>query len=260
MLEKYIFSQRKMVSEMILDPSSNRLILPNLYNARDMGGMRTSSGVETAFRKFIRSDSPSALNEDSIKSLIDYSVRTVIDLRSEQEIDRTGNPFREHPEIQFHNIPLITSDPDDLSNSTMKYLVKNSLGDIYVFMLEHSQKNVRRVLEAIIHAPDGAIVFHCMHGKDRTGLIAALLYMLAGVSQHDIIENYASSFDNIRPLVDPLFKKTPRHTHHIYRSDAENMKILLRHMDQEYEGRAEPYLLKIGLIEQDIELLRNKMF
>jgi protein-tyrosine phosphatase len=249
-----------MVTEMIMDPSSNRLILPNLYNARDMGGMRTSSGVETAFRRFIRSDSPSALNADSIESLIEYSVRTVIDLRSKQEIDRTGNPFREHPEIQFHNIPLITSDPDDLSDPTMKHLVKNRLGDLYIFMLEHSQKSVRKVLEAIIHAPDGAIVFHCMHGKDRTGLIAALLYLLAGVSQHDIIENYASSFDNIRPLVDPLFKITPRHTHHIYRSDAENMKILLQHMDHTYEGRADPYLVKIGLTEQDVESLRNRMF
>jgi len=245
---------------MILDPSSNRLILPNLYNARDMGGMMTSSGKATAFRRFIRSDSPSELDMASIDALIEYSVRTVIDLRSEQEISRSGNPFMTRPEVAFYNFPLIALDPDDLRDPTMDFLASNKLGDLYVMMLEHSRKSIQGVLRTILNAPEGVIMFHCLHGKDRTGLIAAILYLLAGVSRENITRNYASSFNNIRVLVKPLFDNSPSDKHHIYRSDAENMHILLDHIEKKYSGIIEPYLREIGFSESEIEKLREHMF
>jgi len=245
---------------MILDPSTNRLLLPNLYNARDMGGMITSSGKVTAFRRFIRSDSPSELDMASIDALIEYSVRTVIDLRSEQEISRSGNPFMARAEVAFFNFPLIALDPDDMRDPTMDFLASNKLGDLYVMMLEHSRKNIQGVLHTILNAQEGAIMFHCLHGKDRTGLIAAILYLLAGVSRDNIIENYASSFKNIRPLVEPLFAKSSSETHHMYRSDAENMHILLDHIDNKYSGKAEPYLREIGFSDIEIEKLRDRLF
>lgn len=245
---------------MILDPSSHRLLLPNLYNARDMGGMNTSSGKVTAFRRFIRSDSPADLDVASIDALIEYSVRTVIDLRSEQEILRTGNPFMARQDVEFFNYPLIALDPENLRDPTMDFIVTNKLGDLYVMMLEFSRKSIQSVLRTILNAKEGVILFHCMHGKDRTGLIAALLYLLAGVSRENIIENYASSFNNIRPLVDPLFENSSSETHHIYRSDAENMQILLDHIDKKYMGKAEPYLREIGFSDEEIEALRARMF
>lgn len=245
---------------MILDPSTNRLVLPNLYNARDMGGMITSSGKVTAFRRFIRSDSPSDLDKTGVDALIAYSVRTVIDLRSEQEISRSGNPFMARPEVAFFNFPLIALDPGDMRDPTIDFLSNNKLGDLYVMMLEHSRKNIRGVLRTILNAQEGAILFHCLHGKDRTGLIAAILFLLAGVPRMDIIENYAASFNHIRPLVDPLFDKTASETHHIFRSDAENMHILLDHIDRQYSGNIERYLSEIDLTVSDIEMLRAKMF
>lgn len=245
---------------MILDPSTNRLVLPNLYNARDMGGMITSSGKITAFRRFIRSDSPSELDMAGIEALIAYSVRTVIDLRSEQEITRSGNPFMARPEVAFFNFPLIALDPGDIRDPTMDFLASNKLGDLYVMMLEHSRKNIHGVLRTILNAQEGVIMFHCLHGKDRTGLIAAILFLLAGVSRINIIENYAASFNHIRPLVDPLFENSASETHHIYRSDAENMQILLDHIDRKYSGKIEPYLREIDFSDNDIEMLRDRMF
>lgn len=245
---------------MILDPSSNRLIVPNLYNARDMGGMITKSGKVTAFRRFIRSDSPSELDMAGIDALIEYSVRTVIDLRSEQEISKSGNPFMARPEVSFFNFPLIALDPDDAFDPTIDFLASNKLGDLYVMMLEHSAKSIQSVLRTILNAQEGVILFHCFHGKDRTGLIAAILYLLAGVSRENIIANYASSFENIRVLVEPLFENTASETHHVYRSDAENMQILLDHIDKKYSGKIESYLLGIGFSEDEIEKLRNRMF
>jgi protein-tyrosine phosphatase len=245
---------------MIMDPETNRLVLPHLYNARDMGGMMTRSGKRTAYKRFIRSDSPAALDEQSVDELIAYSVRTVIDLRSLQEMERTGNPFIHRPEILFRNIPLIAIDPEDRDDPTMGYLVENRLGHLYIMMLEHSREALVDVFRTIITAPEGAVVFHCLHGKDRTGLIAALLFLLAGVSRDDIVGNYAASFEYIRPLVDPLFKSMPENTHHMYRSDAENMRFLMDHIDAQYEGRADLYLQGLGFSERDIDKIRDRMF
>lgn len=245
---------------MIMDPETNRLVLPHLYNARDMGGMMTKSGKRTAYKRFIRSDSPASLDEKGVDELIAYSVRTVIDLRSPQEMERTGNPFIKRPEILFRNIPLIAIDPDDRNGLVMGYLVENRLGHLYILMLEHSREAVTEVFRTIIEAPDGAVVFHCMHGKDRTGLIAALLFLLAGVSRDDIVGNYAASFEHIRPLVDPLFESMPENTHHMYRSDAENMRFLLDHIDALYEGRTEVYLRQLGFSDEDIGKIRDRLF
>lgn len=245
---------------MVLESESNRLIIPNLYNARDLGGMMTRSGKKTAFKRFVRSDSPAEIDEAGVKTLIDYSVRTVIDLRSPQEISRSGNPFIDRPEIHFRNIPLIAIDPDNRDDSTMNFLVQNKLGHLYIMMLEHSQEALLDVFRTILNTKDGAVMFHCAHGKDRTGLIAALLYLLAGVSRQDIILNYAESYEHIRPLVDPLFESMPANTHHMYRSDAENMRLLLDHIEHFYEGRADVYLRTLGLSDPEIESIRNRMF
>lgn len=243
-----------------MDPETNRLVLPHLYNARDMGGMLTVSGKKTAYKRFIRSDSPASLDEHGVNELIAYPVRTVIDLRSVQEVERTGNPFIGRPEILFRNIPLIAADPEDRDDPTMSYLVKNRLGHLYTMMLEHSKDALTEVFQTIISAPEGAVVFHCMHGKDRTGLIAAILFLLAGVSKDDIVTNYAASFDHIRPLVDPLFRSTPENTHHMYRSDAENMRFLLDHIDRHYDGSAEVYLRILGFSDAEIGKIRDRLF
>jgi protein tyrosine/serine phosphatase len=245
---------------MKLEPETNRLMLPHLYNARDMGGMMTQSGKKTAYKRFIRSDSPEALSGNSVDELIAYSVRTVIDLRSSSEIERTGNPFINRSEILFRNIPLIAFDPDDRNDPLMSYLVQNNLGHLYILMLEHSRDAVLEVFRTVATAPEGAIVFHCMHGKDRTGLIAALLYLLAGVSKDDIVRNYETSFENIRPLVDPLLEIMPQKNHHMYRSDAENMLILLDYIDRTYGGRADAYLKIIGLSERETGVIRDRLF
>lgn len=246
---------------MIIEPNTNRLILPDIYNARDMGGMKTISGKVTAYRRFIRADAPSALDAASIKALLDYPVHTVIDLRSESEVLRNGNPFIHEPSVFYANIPLFASDPANVTDKTMKLVVDNTLGDLYVYMMDHSQPSILNVFRTIVSSPDdGAVLFHCMHGKDRTGLVAALLYLLAGASTDDIIDDYASSFNYIRPLVDPLIEANPKSFHHMYRSDATNMIMLLEHFNDKYNADIRGYFTTIGLTSDEINRLEKRLF
>jgi len=244
---------------MIMDINANRLILPTLYNARDLGGLKTASGKSTAFRRFVRSDEPSMLSEEDVGALFDYPIRTVIDLRSVEEIDRRGSPFINHPGILYRNVSLFESDPDSADDPTVQVALHYTLGELYIYLLQTRQAQLAEVFRIIIDAPQGAVLFHCTHGKDRTGIIAALLLSLVKVSREDIVSNYSVTYDFIRTIVDPRLALMPSKTHHILKSDAENMEVFLDYLDNNYQGQASLYLIDIGISESEIDALRRRI-
>ena len=130
---------------------------------------------------------------------------------------------------------------------------------MYIWLLENSRPYFAEVLRTILQEKDGAVLFHCAHGKDRTGMIAAIFYLLCGVRKEDIIENYAVSYDLIQELVAPLIADTEPHVHHIYRSDASNMEMLLNYLDEKYQGDIRVYLQTAGLSVKEIEALRSRL-
>ena len=109
------------------------------------------------------------------------------------------------------------------------------------------------VLRTILKEAPNPVLFHCAHGKDRTGLIAAIFYLLANVARKDIVSNYAVSYEFVKDLVAPLIASTPDHVHHIYRSDAPNMERLLSHVDRNYQGDIRIFLKSTGLSDEEIE-------
>jgi len=242
-----------------MDCKNNRFILPTLYNARDLGGIRTALGPLTAYHRFVRSDEPSMLSDEDLASLLAYPIRTVIDLRSEEEISRRETPFKNLPDILFVNISLFESDPDVMDDPTVQVAVSHSLGELYIHLLETRQEQVAEVFHQMVCAPQGAILFHCTHGKDRTGIIAALLLSLVQVSREDIIRNYAVTYDFIRPIVDPKIAAIPPQMQHIFKSDASNMELFLDYIDANYQGQASIYLRSIGLTEDDVHALRCRL-
>jgi len=244
---------------MNIDLGTNRFILPTLHNARDLGGLETAYGKTTAYGRFVRSDEPCFLSTQDLEQLIAYPIRTVIDLRSAEEIARRGNPFIGRDEILYRNISLFESDPDVVNDATVKLALDNSLGDLYIYLLERRPEQLAEVFFQILEAPEGAVLFHCTHGKDRTGVIAALLLSLVQVPRKDIVRNYAVTYDYIRPLVDPKLAVIPPQMHHLYKSDAQNMEMFLNYLDENYEGKSENYLKSIGLSGRDIDRLRERI-
>ncbi len=245
---------------MTLDPDNNRLMLPSLLNARDLGGFLTSNGARTAYRRFVRSDEPALLSENDLSELINYPVSTVIDLRDTSEIDRRPTPFPLHPQVSYHHIPLFGSDADNVDSEAVQIAVSQSLGALYVFVLQNRSDCLFSFFQTVINAPQGAILFHCTHGKDRTGIISALLLLLAGVSRKEILHNYAITYELIRPIVDAKMEALPAHMQHILRSDRKNMEIVLQFLDDFYDGNIEKYFLHIGLGNPDIQQIRSRLY
>ncbi len=239
------------------DAVSGRLLLPNLYNARDLGNMPYGAGRKTASCRLIRSDALDHLTSSEAEELSRYPVKAVIDLRSEAEAEAHPDTIRDDPRFTYYNIPLLVINADDVGESFIQNVISSSLGDMYVWLFENAKDRIAKVLRTILKEYPGAVLFHCAHGKDRTGLIAAIFYLLMGVSYEEIIKNYAVSYEYVRELVAPLMAGTPEHVHHIYRSDASNMEKLLAHFDKAYEGNVEKYLLSCGLSSQELESLKQ---
>lgn len=239
------------------DPAKQLIRDWSLLNLRELGGMPLAGGKTFAKGIFWRSSSPSNISVEEAGQISEKGVTTVIDFRSIQELDRCGNPFRDDGVTDFHSIPLFSGDPADFKDRSMAFLKDNTLGDFYIIMIDKLSKEIVEVLRVLKDAP-GITMFHCAHGKDRTGVITAILYLLAGASRENIILNYKVSYDYIRPVVDPLIAKAPDIMKHALRSDASNMETFLDHIDKAFNGDITVYLRSAGMTDKEIGELRSK--
>ncbi|MCQ2528537.1 MAG: tyrosine-protein phosphatase [Saccharofermentans sp.] len=238
-------------------PDTQRLFFDDLLNCRDLGGMPLKDGGCFRKRVLLRSGSPSLASSKAHDMLVDAGVTCVIDLRSKSEFVNYGNPFADDGVTDFHNIPLFVGDPDAENDPTMDFLRTHHLGDFYVIMLNELGPNIIEVLRVIARNTSGMTLFHCAHGKDRTGVIAAILYLLAGASREDIILNYKVSYEYARDFLDPLIAQREDAMKHTLRSDAHNMEIFLDYVDSEYAGDITLFMKKYGMTDSEINELRT---
>jgi protein-tyrosine phosphatase len=143
-------------------------------------------GGVTRSRVLIRSDHLGLLNASGREGLQAYGVTTVLDLRSDGEIAQAPSPFAGGVGATYLHRPLI----DDQN--------MNNIGDAkdmlerYLFIIDNRPEAFADVFTTLAHA-QGTVLFHCYAGKDRTGLVAAMLLALAGVSRDDIAADYGES-------------------------------------------------------------------
>ncbi|MFI6262689.1 tyrosine-protein phosphatase [Micromonospora sp. NPDC051006] len=160
----------------------------HLYNFRDLGGYRTGDGREVHWGLIYRSDSLGKLAGADLARFRALGVRTVIDLRYPWEIAARGRA----PELDglaWHNLS-VEHRPYDQATIDPRLDPWRYLADRYAEVAADGVPELRRALE-VIAAADGPLVFHCASGKDRTGLLAALLLALLGVDDDQIAADFA---------------------------------------------------------------------
>ena len=242
---------------MTFDEKTGRILIEGLHNTRELGGMTTLDGKTTAFHRLIRSDALDHLDENAISELSSYPVGVVIDLRSEDEAENHPDSILKDPRYTYYNIPLLRINADDINDGVIVDTIKTSLGHLYVWMFENCKPYFAEVLRTILKEQGKTVLFHCAHGKDRTGLITAIFYLLCDVERKKIIENYAVSYDYVKDLVAPLIAKTTPNVHHIYKSDASNLEMLLKHLADNYSGDVRVFLRSCELSDTEIDSLRK---
>ncbi|SCL38970.1 Tyrosine phosphatase family C-terminal region [Micromonospora pallida] len=196
---------------------------PGCRNARDVGGLSTSDGHLIRQGALLRSDSHERLTPATVEVLRSGRVSRIVDLRWAWECAAQPSPFVGDP--VYRHVPML----DDV-------LAYTPPPDTYAPMLDHNRQRIAAAFRAVAEAPPGGVLVHCKAGRDRTGVLVALLLTVAGVAAEDVAADYA--------LTDACTPQPMRHT--------------LAHLDQQHGG-ARSYLLAAGVGEEALAAVRERL-
>lgn len=229
------------------------------WNVRDLGGLPTAGGGTTRRGALIRADCLGKLTAAGRRALFDYGVRTVVDLRGPLELaqDPPAFPGGRPDEPNFVNVPLDHQDPA----AAPLWAAIRTRADVYRLFLDFYPHALADGLRAIATAPPGGVIFHCLGGTDRTGLVAAALLRLAGVPDEAIAEDYALTLERRRPIYEQLVAERGEAGLGFWdrlNMTADQMLATLAYVDERYGG-FERYLLAAGLPADDLARLRLRL-
>ncbi len=246
-------------------PRSRHLTWDGCFNVRDLGGHETEDGRLTRFSRVIRADSVRRLSDEGWRALRDYGVHTVVDLRFQVELDE-DSPH--DLDLEIVHLSLF-GEPDDARWAELDAL-GTATGDsagftrvIYLAVLEEHRANVAAAVAAVGGAVPGGVVVHCHAGKDRTGIVSALLLRLAGVPIDDVAADYALSEHNLAERNEEWIARAGDELEREYRrrvcaTPADGMQAILEEIDRRY-GDIAAYLRAGGAADDDLAAARARL-
>ena len=234
------------------------LAWPDCWNTRDLGGVPLHGRVTRA-GVLIRSDSLVHLTAEGREAMTAYGVTTVLDLRSNNETERSPSPFADGGGggVRYVHAELI-----DDSNM-------NNIGDSkdmferYVHIIDNRPQAFRDVFAAIADAAGGGgVVFHCFAGKDRTGLVASMLLSLAGVAPDDIAVDYGQTDLQLANQYEVWINEAPPEKRDLFRDELrcppDRILRVLEHFEQRWGGVA-GYLATAGMRGEEIDSVASML-
>jgi protein-tyrosine phosphatase len=232
------------------------ITLEGAVNFRDLGGYRTTDGQRTRWRVLFRADGLSELTESDLEVMRELGVRTVVDLRSGYEVEQGRFNIDAHP-VDFFHFPFIDALPATEEWDRRPGL----LGSQYKEMLDDAGHQILSALTALAAPEARPAVFHCTAGKDRTGLLSAIVLMLLGVDEETVVADYALSGEAMERLRAKLILKYPdgrdviADIDEVFSADPANMVGLIEHLRARYGTMAE-YAAHIGVSDALVAQLR----
>lgn len=171
--------------------AERRLPFEGVLNFRDLGGYRTAGGGRTKWGQVFRADSLHYLTPSDHALFEGLGLRVIYDLRTDREREQRPNAVIEADELRSVWLPLIAA--NQLDSASLAERLKDGeqfLLDVYQGMVANSARIFGELLSGLTK-PDGLpAVFHCAAGKDRTGMTAAILLTVLGVSEDDVLDDY----------------------------------------------------------------------
>ncbi len=225
----------------------NKSLLKTTQNTRDLGGYTTKSGKVTKYHSLLRSDVQNYPDVEDFAYLKQHGITTVIDLRGQKDIERKPSGFADCEGISYFNFQIDEGSgvPESVEAVPRSYV------DIAC------AKAMPDVFRCIANAPAG-VMYNCTAGKDRTGVVSAVLLYHAGVSDRDIIENYILTREYGRERLELIHKNFPEIDMNIVTPNERFMKEFLRLFREKF-GDTEKYFKELGLSEEEIKRIRKKL-
>jgi len=245
-----------------MNPSDRFVSLEGCSNFRDLGGWRTRSGRRVRTGLVFRSDGLHELSRGDVSHLRDrVGIRSVIDLRTPTEVEHETHGALIEPPVRYHHVSLLP--PRRAEARELAPGETFRLDRFYLGILRRGGAGVARVLELVAASSEPA-VFHCAAGKDRTGVIAALLLAILEVEDAQIAEDYAltqrglsgiaSKLRRSRGYAD-LWRDIPPESLH---ADADTIRSWLAGLRAEW-GSPDDYARSAGVSDPTLERLRARL-
>lgn len=235
-------------------------------NVRDLGGIPTEDGARTRFGVVIRSDNVGGLSPEGWRAFEEHGVARIVDLRWPEE--RAQDPPRD-VDVEVVHVSVLGPRIDDEDFGRQLDAHLDSVDDVadhyawsYEQFLERNRPRFGQALAAIADV-DGKVVIHCMGGKDRTGLVSALLLRLAGASLEEIGRDYALSGPNLSGAGDGWVEAAPdalerRRREMLSTTPASAMMRVVADLERRH-GSVAGYLTAAGLRPEQIDRLRERL-
>ncbi len=245
--------------------SERVLLWEGCLNVRDLGGLPTRSGGVTRSGAVVRADNVRRLAGAGWEAALQHGVRRIVDLRFAGEVPDEPPP---HADVEVVEISLYGRQDPVLASAFDRAVqeaedVASAFAEGYVEALRRNAPAFTEVLAAIAGAAEGAVVVHCFAGKDRTGLVSALLLAVAGVDDEAIAADYALSEPNVSRLFERWVSAASdedelRLRTRLLQSPAEAMLGVLTWLREAW-GSPEAYLADAGLGRHELRRLRERL-
>jgi hypothetical protein len=244
-----------------VDPRRS-LTFDGCVNFRDLGGYRTGDGHALGWRRLFRADGLHRLSADDHRRLLELEVATVIDLRTVDEAEQRGRFPVEQVPVRYVDLPLFDVLP--ATEELPSWREASYVADRYVSMVAEGGPVLTQAFDVL--ASPGALpaVFHCSAGKDRTGVLSALILAFLGVPDDTIVADYALSGAAMVHLLENLKAEYPdaadaiaQHAPAVLQVMPESMLEFLSRMRSTY-GDYDQLAVSLGVVDA-VEALRRTL-
>ena len=241
------------------------LVWEGCVNVRDLGGLPTEDGRSVRASTVVRADNIRRLTDDGWRALRDHGVERIIDLRWPEEL---ADDQPRDVDIEVVHISVLGPgfDPDYVAELDEHLHAAGEPADHYAWsyldFLERYRDRFGRAIAAVADA-EGTVVVHCLGGKDRTGLIVALLLRLAGVGLETIGTDYALSGPNLEQRSAAWIEEAADDVERAKRellshTPAEGIVRVLAEIEHRY-GDVAGYLRAAGVTDAQLDRLRDRL-
>ena len=242
-----------------------RIEFEGSFNFRDLGGFTTNDGRQTRWGQLYRADSVHLLTEtDAQRAHDELGIQTLIDLRGETEISFTGTGLLHERGLVRHHFPLSSKVDSATSAMASGDRSPDAMVAHDLEILETASDLVVSAVEEIAGDDAMPAVFFCAAGKDRTGVLSAVVLGAVDVRDEDIVEDYVLTGETVDQVIG-RFASSP-HAPAIYRDNPpsyfapypESMQRVIDEVRSRY-GSFRAYLLAKGADESRIDRLRHSL-
>lgn len=218
-------------------------------NLRDLGGLLTKDGSYTKYGVLFRSDLPKTVSSDDYEFINNKKVSLCIDIRHASVVEAKPSALSQIEGLKYVNYGY----DDDFNNRIVTYMESDNpnaeiWGDIFIQVIEGQRLWIKNIITEISNA-DGASIYHCTWGRDRTGLLTVILLLLANVEESEIIADYLYSVSNISQTIDSDITAG---------RSANAVKKLIQYIEQKYYS-VENYLFLCGISIEDINRVKARL-